>query len=335
MSDLVSANGVHMIPLPERPFFIVGNARSGTTLLRFMLSSHPRIYVPPETGFLPFLNAQTLADLTLAEVEGLLSRIGRLNPKWKDTVPDSYAFYRSLPEPSLQHVLDSLFRIQIAGRQAARWGTQDPPYVRYIGEIDRIFPASQFVHLVRDGRDTTLSALKRWAGLRRPFLDSYYLLLNWSRQVEMGRAAASWLGPDRYAELRYEDLVQAPQRELERLCAFLGEDFNPSMLDHTVAARQEIQPGGPISLLEPVFGSSSQRWKDEMSVFQRKLADHLAGPTLVSSGYELGCAGPFSPVERARLYGLAAKYRVSDVARRLLYRLGVLKLRRGLGPGRP
>ena len=37
----------------DRPFFVIGVHRSGTTMLRFMLNSHPRLYATPESDFIP------------------------------------------------------------------------------------------------------------------------------------------------------------------------------------------------------------------------------------------------------------------------------------------
>ena len=45
-------------PIP----IIVGVPRSGTTLLRFMLDSHPEMAIPPETGFIPLLNSLNESD---------------------------------------------------------------------------------------------------------------------------------------------------------------------------------------------------------------------------------------------------------------------------------
>ena len=68
-----------MSNLSEMPIFIVGNPRSGTTLLRYMISSHPRLHIPSETGFLPYLQVTPQALLAKDQVARLLHRIGTLN----------------------------------------------------------------------------------------------------------------------------------------------------------------------------------------------------------------------------------------------------------------
>ena len=319
-----------MTPLPERPFFIVGHPRSGTTLLRFMLASHPRLYVPEETGFIPFLvkPGQVKAPLTLAQVEKILARIGQLNFMWRDKVKDIPAFYASLPEPRLDHLLDTLFRSYSADHPVTRWGDKTPLYVQYIRLLNDIFPEAQFIHLIRDGRDAALSARQKWPE-NTVYMDGYYLLKNWVRNIQAGQQAGQWLGKARYFELYYEILVNKPQETLEAMCAFLGEDFHSAMLDHTALAR-EIGPGpaNHTEVLKPVSTSSVGRWKAKMSPFEKKLADVVAGPTLSSMGYELANAGPFSAQEQIRYAYLAAKFAAADSLRRALYATGILTLNR-------
>lgn len=310
------------------PFFIVGSPRSGTTLLRFMLSSHTRLFVPDETGFLPFLRTDPDARLTRVEVRAVLDRIGRLNRFWAGLVHDVDAFYDALPEPRLRAVLDALYRIRIAAYEAARWGDKTPLYVRYVADIDRLFPDARFIHVVRDGRDATLSALEKW-GAEKRYLDAYYLLKNWERNVRSGQAAGARVGDARYCEVRYEALVTRTEATLRQVCAFLAEDFEPGMLDQT---RLAAAVGGGIDRHEeaqrPVTDAHVGRWRAEMSSFQQRLADHVAGDALEALGYPLAGAGAFTAAERLRLAALAAKFGLTDTTRTILYALGVLKLNR-------
>lgn len=321
-----------MTLLAENPFFIVGHPRSGTTLLRFLLSSHPRLYIPEETGFIPFLleDRDLSAQLTLPQVGQLLERIGSLNHLWRGLVDDVPKFYSSLAEPCLAQMLDALFRQQIEEHGAARWGDKTPLYIRYIPTLDRVFPTAQFVHVIRDGRDAALSAANKWPE-RRLYMDNYYLLRNWVVNIERGREAQRVLGESRYLEVRYEQLVQDPRQVLERVCTFLGEEFRIDMLDHTTLARK-VGPGpqGHLEVQQPIATNSVQRWKTEMTAFDRKVADRLAGQILLELGYELADLGPLSVGERLRLLLLSGKFALTSTTRRALYAMGVLTLNRGL-----
>jgi hypothetical protein len=317
-----------MTDLPERPFFVIGNPRSGTTLLRFILSSHPRLHIPAETGFLPFLGFDADAILAPVEARTVLTRIGRLNREWAGLVEDVEALYRELPEPTLARLLDALYRVQIAEHGAVRWGDKTPSYVLHLDRLDRIFSTAQFVHVIRDGRDATLSARAKW-GRRRWYMDNYYLLRNWVRHVDHGRQAGRKLPADRYLEIRYEGLVQHPERVVKEICAFLGETFCPEMLNHTQLAREQIGPRGHVEVREPISTASVQRWKTQMSNSDKRLADRVAGPTLAACGYELSGLGLPTGGDRLRFLLLSCKYALIQAGRQALTRLGWLTLNRG------
>jgi hypothetical protein len=317
-----------MTELAERPFFIVGNPRSGTTLLKFILGIHPRLYIPGETGFVPFLLRDFSAELSLDDLRNLLELIGRLNGAWSGLVSDIPALYAALPEPRLAYVLDALYRRKAAEDGAVRWGDKTPSYVLHISALDEIFPAAQFVHLIRDGRDATLSAEKKW-GRRHWYMDNYYLLKNWVRCVERGQATGRGLGPTRYLEVRYENLVRDPESEIRRICEFLGEDLHADMLDHSRVAQRQIRSGGHMEVREPISTASVRRWEVQMSPFDKKVADRVAGRTLSSLGYQLANLDPLSATETGRLFFLASKYRVIDLGRRTLTAWGKLTLNRG------
>lgn len=319
----------------ERPFFIVGQPRSGTTLARAIANSHPRLFVPPETGFLPFLRIDRQAPagdrpLSREEIAHLLAQIGRLNAEWRDRVDDAAAFYEALcaddERPIVSQALDALYR-RMMGERGGRWGDKTPGYVRYIPQIDRLFPGAQFVHVVRDGRDAALSAREKWEGRRHQ--DSYYLLQQWVESVSAGRRDGRRLGPDRYREIHYEALVAQPEETVRALCDFLGESFHPAMLNHTRQFEASGAAGGHPEVRNPIFTSSAGRWRREMAPFDRKLAHRLAGPTLRAFGYETPDPGPWTAGERLRLLLMALRYRALSVVRRALYAAGVLTLNRG------
>jgi hypothetical protein len=320
------------VELPERPFFIVGNPRSGTTLLRFILSSHSRLYIPEETGFLPHLTRYRGRDLSRAEVDQLVGQLGRMNAEWQGLVDDLAAFYAKLSAPTLTHVLDQLYQIKMMPHGAARWGDKGPSYVRVLEAIDAIFPTAQYIHMIRDGRDCTLSAIKKW-GDRFWYYDTYYLMKTWSRNVRAGQAAAAWLG-DRYLEVRYEQLVKDVEGVARRICEFLGESFEHSMLDHTDLARQLAARTGHFEVEQAVTPRTVGNWRERMSPFDQKLAVRVAGPLLVQLGYDVPRPAPLTAREWVRFGRSAVRFRLLDTLRRSLYASGWLTMSRAKRPRR-
>lgn len=204
---------------PLAPIFVIGSPRSGTTLLRLMLDSHPRISCGEETHFLRDLHSVVGRHWDLVATYGL-------ERDW--WLVRLRAFYEE-------------FQAAVLARSGkARWAEKDPTYTLLLGFLDELFPDALYVHLLRDGHDVVASFRDRW-GYRSA---ARAARTEWARHVEAARSCAQRVGADRFLELRYERLVTDPEAEARRLFAFLGEDFVPEVLafdpgEHTATSRYQ------------------------------------------------------------------------------------------------
>jgi hypothetical protein len=270
-----------------------------------------------------------------ADAALLLRQIGQLNRFWDGLVTDEAAFFATLSQthrPTLAIVLDALYRLQ-SPPGTVRWGDKTPLYIQYIPQILAIFPRAQFIHVIRDGRDAALSARAKW-GHFKPYMDLSYLLRNWVRNVrsgrELGRPGQEFGRPglQQYYELRYETLVTDPAGSLQAICDYLGEAYDPAMLDYRQAARQE---GGGIDAhveaQEELHGRSIGRWQREMTLFERKLSRAIAGPLLDELNYDPDeNLPPLTAADRVRLAWLSVRFCALDSLRTWLYRRGLRTL---------
>ena len=142
----------------------------------------------------------------------------------------------SLPEPSLGELIGRVFQISCRRARKSRWGDKTPRYVTDISRLHRVFPGAKFVHIIRDARDVCLSLRQAW---RHTW---HYSAEYWSQTVRAGVAQGQSIGMDFYLEVAYEDLVRQPEPMLRRICAFLGEDFEPKMLEFHRQAAVNIAP---------------------------------------------------------------------------------------------
>jgi hypothetical protein len=307
------------------PIFVIGAPRSGTTLLRIMLSSQPRIYIPPESDFIPRLylgrpRRPMGRDRAVRDMQIILGN-RRFLREWRGAVPDPTAFVAALPELTPAALLDAVYRAYAARHGADRWGDKSPIYTHYIPLLAELFPSAQFVHLIRDGRDAALSTMAAYPD--RFYVDMYFAAQSWRRRVSAARRAGSALGPERYAELRYEDLTVDPEDALRRLCAFLREDYRPSMAEPHKLARELLRPQGRHApVCEPVHVNSGG-WRNRMPVPDQRLFHAVASDVLLDLGYDAAERPRLSTAERARVAGLATKYHVLEGGRRLLQSFGV------------
>jgi hypothetical protein len=156
--------------------------------------------------------------------------------------------------------------------------------------ISDLLPESRFVHLIRDGRDVALSLLSRRYAPR----DVAGASLFWQRRVRAGCRGGRLLGPGRYLEVRYEDLLDDTEGGLRRICRFLELEFDPSMLSYYRRSAQ-VLAGVPRPDHHANVGRPPTRglrdWRTQMSPGDLAMAEALVGRSLEALGYELVAPG--------------------------------------------
>ena len=273
------------------PIFIVGAPRSGTTLLQYMLRSHPRISVPTgESHFIVPLceNALRFGDLSqLGNIRRLLHEMHRRRAEFLETDLHGIRFdIESLATELWKEgrrtapaVIAGLFEKNAYGEGKARWGDKTPYYVLHLPKIAEWFPGAQFIHLIRDGRDCALSLINR----RRDFdvYNTYQAARYWQRYVQVGREHGKRLGPDTYVEIRYEDLLADPKGTLTHICTFLEEQYTDSLVHFNKAH----QAGKTPLLQRPVQSDNAGKWRYQMNRPSVRAFESVAAATLAGLGY--------------------------------------------------
>ncbi|MBO2447929.1 sulfotransferase [Actinomadura barringtoniae] len=294
-----------------RPVFIIGCPRSGTTLLQQMLDSHPRVALPAETRFtLTSYQARcTFGDLREADNRRRLGEwITRRGQTKFDTMgldPDAIVERIVAGPPTIGSAVETVFRSYASAHGKARWGDKRPSYFRKVPLLLRMFPDAQFVHLIRDGRDAVASLRSMpWYGG-----DLYTAALTWREAIDTGRRLARSFGPDTYFEFQYEHLVADPERELRRLCAFLGEDYDPGMTEPHHVARRTIPPERlwHLRTLEKVNSDRVGTWNDRFEPWELGLVETVLTAGLSDYGYALSGAPEPTAAQLARFYRAAAR----------------------------
>lgn len=249
------------------PIFIVGCQRSGTTLLRLMLDSHPHISCGPETRF--------LADL---------DKVTRQN--WKRM--SHFGFDKHYWHRSMARFFETVHQDYAASKGKARWADKTPRYALLLDFIDQLFPHCQVVHVVRDGRDVVASHKHRFG-----YRSAVKAAEKWPRYVRAARKSGSRLGQRRYHEVRYEDLVADPKATMGGLLEFLGEPWNDAVLHHedhlhdvadkyAAFARGRRREGNDSSV---VYRSRVGAGREELDLPLRVLLRLRAGRELRQLGY--------------------------------------------------
>jgi hypothetical protein len=286
--------------------FVVGSGRSGTTLLRMMLDSHPALTIPPETQFIPQLvEASKQPNATAASIAELLVSHRRF-PDFGIDPDELRAAFAAIEPFDLAEGVRWFYRAYAARQGKPRWGDKSPGYGWRMRPIDRLLPEAHFIHLIRDGRDVGLSMRAQNSRLK----STPKLARHWAKRVRKTRRQGG--KARRYMELRYEDLVTDPEPHLRRICEFIDLEFDAAMLayherasDRLTEIARDMPAGEELSsqttrgavgaehrvaihklTSEPPRSDRIAKWKTEMSPSDQAEFERVAGELLAELGYE-------------------------------------------------
>lgn len=269
----------------REPFFIVGSPRSGTALLQRLLARHSRIFVAPETEFFYQLRHFGYADAPFSEdrLRAFLARYVECRPA------QLIGLHRmaELPERLLAEQPGSygeVFRALVdllAGPDGKPVrGEVTPHHLRCLDDIMQAFSRAPIIAMVRDGRAVVRSRLEH-PNWEHNLLDA---ARRWAGDVRILRRLLRTEERWRVLCVSYERLVTDPEAILVEVCAFLGERFEPAMLEEDVnrPRRFEAYYGQPwmsrtVRGIDPARADS---WRNEYSpaalaVVERELGDEL------------------------------------------------------------
>jgi Sulfotransferase family len=284
--------------------FVVGCPRSGTTLLGRMLDAHPDIAVIHEGRFAPdwFERRRGLTEDGLVTPE-LVERLAE-HPPFESVSVGRSELEGLLADNGRMTYADFVARVfDLHGRAHGKRlvGDKTPHYVRSLPTLHSLWPKARIVHLIRDGRDVALSVLawrkvtERGGSVARfpSFRDDPVgtVACWWEWLVRLGREDGAALGPDTYAEVRYESLVSRPAAECERLCRFLGVAYDGAMLSFH-EGREQADPELDAKKAWRRVTPGLRNWRSEMRPADVERFEETAGSLLDELGYGRAGASP-------------------------------------------
>jgi hypothetical protein len=275
----------------KAPVFIVGCPRSGTSFLYHLLLS--------AGGFAEFRTQMNVFDV-LEPIYGDLGAFKNKQRMMKEWLQSKAFHVSGLTAAEIEakvmtdcHGAGDFLRIvmeEVARKQGVdRWADSTPTNVPHMLRIVKEFPDARIVHIIRDGRDVALSLDKREWSRPLPWHKDKSLLaagLYWEWIVRKGRKYGAELGAS-YMEVRYEQLVSAPQEALEKLGSFIGHDLNYERIQQaSVGSVKNPLTSFKEDLKEGRF-SPVGRWKDKFPPEQLAWFESLVGDYLQELGYPL------------------------------------------------
>lgn len=270
----------------ERPIFVVGAERSGTTLLELMLDGHPKVAWAGEFEYAVDFVSDTGSWPPIEQYHGILETDRMF-------LAPGYTVNKQLDYPDLVNS----FLIQ--KRDHEKKPLIGATVHRNFDRLLSVWPEAAFIHIVRDGRDAARSRIDMgWAGNV------------WSGSHEWLSVETLWdrmratIPSERRLEIRYEDLARSPLETLSAICAFIGVEYDGAMLDYPKRSTY-THP-------DPSF---VEQWRKKLSARELSLLEASIGPMLAARGYP-----PSGVVATEITRPLATRLRLQDRWVRMRFR---------------
>ncbi len=289
----------------QRMIFVVGNSRSGTTMMGRVLGGHSQVFTFHELHFFEQLwNAGR--EPKLIGLKAAVTLAAKLLTTQRDGYytrrdPDMYALeataiVNAIPGEVTPPDVFTAFVTNEVARQGKPIGCdQTPRNLYYLDELLVMYPHAHMVVVVRDPRDVLLSQKSRWKRRRlgadkmpwrnalRTWAGYHPITISmlWRSGVSAGDRHAD---NRRVTVLRFEDLLTDPEAHVKQVCEAIGVSYEPEMLDVPWIGSSHQQDQPDELGIDP---ASAGRWKQggltptELAVCQR-----ITGELMRRHGYE-------------------------------------------------
>lgn len=271
--------------IEERPVSVTAAQRSGTTLLARLLNVHSRLNISIEPHFYAPLEEQfPSADLTLdADAADVWERVALPVCKKLAIEPDEVrARFDQRDDWTVPGLFRALLETHAAAHGKPRWGEKSPGSRHLVAIHLAHFPEARYVWIVRDPRAVVASRMR--TGWRNSGL-----IVSTRSTVKMMEAALRWRTHPRVAIVRYESLVADPAGQLQQVLAFLGERYEPGMIESSNIRRlgqvhtsfQDERPDNG----EAVRTDTLDRWRQALAPAQVAFVEASARRVMPSWDY--------------------------------------------------
>jgi hypothetical protein len=281
--------------------FVLGAPRSGTTWVQRLIASHPMVHTGQESYLFYWYLGPQLKKWKddLAITEDMRGGIGL-----KCYLQDE-EFRRDLKSYALM-----LMRPMVGDlKEGEIFLEKTPLHAFNIPEILELFPKSKIIHVLRDAREAVASmvtASRSWAKVRLGEMSAPQASKLWVSHVREVIRARHLIPDDQFLEIRYEQLLSAPERILGEAWAFLGLKYDQGMVEDAVRRNDasvveskgtkiplggEAAKGGSGYVVEPsgfVGASRSSGWKSDLSLIQKFQVWTATRKMMQTVGYKEG-----------------------------------------------
>ena len=216
----------------NKPIFIVGSPRSGTSILTWCLGQHANIFPVPESNWMGEFGLNVAASYQIGIARGDRTILSAMDISREEFFAN---FGRSINDLILRHRLDLEKKRKMtrpSTEPKMRWVDGTPEYSLHIYALRKLFPEAVFIHVLRDAREVVRSMLNfhRVAGTHL-VQNEEQAYKYWLRMVKACVQAEQAYGSEVVHRLSYTALIDKPERAIRSLLEFVGEPYSAKCLD--------------------------------------------------------------------------------------------------------
>lgn len=289
------------------PFFIFFDSRSGSTFLADLLVKHGSVAIPPETNFIPFILKSHLGNQVTNQNLDSWIKLIYSDAKFSDwgikKSEIKSALHDNLPVSTREFILliCNLYK-QKFYPESKHFGIKKN-YNKHYQEINKMFPGSCFITIIRDGRavfNSKKNSIYSVTGL--PFETSPIKSARvWVQEMYKTSKILNEL-PNLSYKLRYEDLLKQPKEFTEKVLDFIGLKYVDGPLDNAgyyIPKRYGKDLHKNVG--EMPLKSRRTAWTESLSQEEIYMFENIAADFLTEEGYKL-TSPPHTMVMKLKFY---------------------------------
>lgn len=288
----------------NRPVFIIGGSRTGSTMLRTLLAQSKDIDIVDEMHF--FAPRWLRLDIATR----IRRHVGSLSePDAMDKLLDLFYspmslnwFWRTIDNQlnrqmlrdelaardlSMQSIFDSILVVHAQMRNKPRIGAKFPMHYSFTDRLLEWYPDCLLLHTTRDPRAVYSSQAQKYLSEDQSRVSQSYMRFRQFVHINLQITLTARLHnrlKDRsnYRLVRYEDMVSNPEVEIKDICEFLGTEFVPEMLQPKRFGSSYEKPG---EIGRGIAVNSLERWRTSISPFSARFIEKVHRRAMKALGY--------------------------------------------------
>lgn len=296
--------------MDDKLVFIIGMARTGTTLMARCLNKGKDIYILDETHLIRehqhLLSSKT--ELTDDDSEFIRHTINQFiiiqnkgiyrkneYEEYHNEINQVLEMFEKKDDKTFLGLIKCLFQYESELHGKKSCGDQTPNHVFHIDQLLNLFPDALFLNMVRDPRAVVLSQKNKWKAAKRskqPLFEIIRTRINyhpitqsvlWAKSVNSALLAINKFGAGKVKNVIYEDLVNEPEKQIKAVCSFIGVEYNRCMLDISVSMSSNVSPSSTLGI-DP---SLTDKWRTMLSPTEIFFVELICNNNAQQLGYKM------------------------------------------------